>query len=60
MVSILPEEVKKNLWLDWGGCEVNEEHREVSSRIITAVKNRDNSTLQRDLIEAAHIRKFLG
>lgn len=60
VLTILPDEVKRNLRLDWGAHEVNEEHRAITSRIIKAVKNRDNATLQRDLIEAAHVRKFLG
>lgn len=60
VLSILPEEVKSNLKLDWGSFEENEEHRAITSRIIKAIKNRDNATLQRDLIEAAHVRKFLG
>jgi phosphoenolpyruvate carboxylase len=60
VLTILPDEVKKNLRLDWGAYEVNEEHRAITSRIIRAVKNRDSATLQRDLIEAAHVRKFLG
>ena len=60
VLTILPAEVKRNLRLDWGAYETNEQHRVITSRIIKAIKNRDNSTLQRDLIEAAHIRKFLG
>ncbi|OCC15606.1 Phosphoenolpyruvate carboxylase, archaeal [Dissulfuribacter thermophilus] len=60
VLTILPEEVKKNLRFDWGSYEINEEHREITSRIIKAVQNRDSSSLQRDLIEAAHIRGFLG
>jgi len=60
VLTILPEEVRKNLRLDWGAYEVNEAHRAITSRIIRAVRNGDSSTLQRDLIEAAHVRKFLG
>lgn len=60
VLTILPDEVKRNLRLDWGAYEINEPHRVITSRIIKAIKNRDNSTMQRDLIEAAHIRKFLG
>jgi phosphoenolpyruvate carboxylase len=60
VLSILPEEVINKLRLDWGTYEVDETHRAITSRIITAIKNRDNSTIQGDLIEAAHVRKFLG
>ncbi|GAB4346170.1 MAG: phosphoenolpyruvate carboxylase [Desulfobulbaceae bacterium] len=60
VLTILPEEVKNNLRTDWGAFEVNEEHRAITSRIIRAVRDRDTSTLQRDLLEAAHVRKFLG
>ena len=38
----------------------NIEHKTVTSRIINAVKDGDKSGIQRFLIEAAHIRRFLG
>ena len=60
VLTILPEEVKESLRMDWGSYEVNEGHQVITSRIIKAIKNKDNASLQRDLIEAAHIRKFLG
>lgn len=60
VLGILPEEVKSSIRLDWGTHEVNEAHRAITSRIIKAVKNRDTVHLQRDIVEAAHIRKFLG
>ncbi|OGW54724.1 MAG: phosphoenolpyruvate carboxylase [Nitrospirae bacterium RBG_19FT_COMBO_55_12] len=59
-LTILPDEVKASLKLDWGPYEVNQEHKTVTSRIIKAVKNKDSANLQGMLIEAAHIRKFLG
>jgi phosphoenolpyruvate carboxylase len=46
--------------MDWGTYEINEAHHVITSRIIKAIKNKDSVSLQRDLIEAAHIRKFLG
>ncbi len=58
--TILPDEVKPFLKLEWLDYKPNLEHREITSRIIKAIKNGDNSNLQRMLIEAAHIRKFLG
>ncbi len=58
--TILPDEVKKNIRLDWGAFEPNEHHRAVTSRIIRAIKKQDTAFLQRNLIEAAHVRKFLG
>ena len=60
VLTILPDEVKTSLKLDWGPYEVNEAHKAVTSRIIKAVKNRDSANLQGMLVEAAHIRKFLG
>ncbi|MEK6201351.1 MAG: phosphoenolpyruvate carboxylase [Desulfobulbaceae bacterium] len=60
VLTILPDEVKESLRMDWGSYEVNEAHQVITSRIIKAIKNKDNVSLQRDLIEAAHIRKFLG
>jgi phosphoenolpyruvate carboxylase len=58
--TILPAGVKDSLRQDWGSFEVNQEHREITSRIINAIRYQDSSNLQRDLVEAAHIRKFLG
>ena len=60
VLTILPKEVKDSLRLDWGSYETNQEHRKITSRIINAIRYQDNSSLQRDLVEAAHIRKFLG
>jgi phosphoenolpyruvate carboxylase len=60
VLTILPKEVTKNLRLDWGAYEVDEHHRAITSRIIKAIRNKSNTSLQRDLIEAAHVRKFLG
>lgn len=58
--TILPEEVKKSLKLDWGDYRTNPEHKAITSRIIKAVRDNDKSNLQGMLIEAAHIRRFLG
>ncbi len=60
VLMILPDEVRKNLKLDWGDYQINHEHKAVTSRIITAVKEKDSSNLQNMLIEAAHVRRFLG
>ena len=60
VLTILPDEVRKNLKLDWGDFQINHEHKAVTSRIITAVKEKDGSNLQNMLIEAAHVRRFLG
>ena len=60
VLTILPDEVKDSLRFDWGSFEVNETHRAITSRIIQSIKDGDNRNLQRDLIEAAHVRKFLG
>lgn len=58
--TILPDNVKASLKLDWGDYKVNSEHKAVTSRIIKAIREGDGSRLQGMLIEAAHIRKFLG
>lgn len=58
--EILPEDVKKSLKLNWVDYKVNPEHKAITSRIIRHIKNKDNANLQGMLIEAAHIRRFLG
>jgi len=62
VLAILPDEVVgaiRELYLqDWGDFRVDQEHGATTSRIIRAVK--DNTHLQEMLIEAAHVRKFLG
>ena len=60
VLTILPEEVKTSLKLDWEDYKVNLAHKAVTSRIIKAVKGKENTNMQSMLIEAAHIRKFLG
>ena len=60
VLTILPEEVKESLRLDWGPCQANQEHRAVTSRIIRALRSQGCGDVQRMLVEAAHIRKFLG
>ncbi len=60
VLTILPDEVKTSLKLDWGDYKINHEHKAITSRIIKAIKEKDNANLQPMLIEAAHIRKFLG
>ena len=60
VLTILPDEVKASLALDWGACEINQAHKAVTSRIIAAIKSGDSANIPRMLVEAAHIRKFLG
>ena len=60
VLTLLPDDVKTSLKLDWGAYSVNEEHRAVTSRIIKAVKENDRANLPSLLIEAAHLRRFLG
>ncbi|MFZ5764215.1 MAG: phosphoenolpyruvate carboxylase [Thermodesulfobacteriota bacterium] len=60
VLTILPDEVQKNIRLDWGAYEINEQHRAITSRIIRAIRDQDNTAMQRDLIEAARIRRFIG
>lgn len=58
--SILPDDLKKVLKFDFVDYRVNPEHQAVTSRIIKAVREGNNTHLQNMLIEAAYIRKFLG
>lgn len=60
VLEILPDEVKASLKLDWGDYKVNLEHKTITSRIIRTIKDKDNQGIQGMLMEAAHIRKFLG
>jgi phosphoenolpyruvate carboxylase len=60
VLTILPDEVKNSLKLDWGAYDVNLEHKSITSRIIKAFKEKDSANIPSMLIEAAHIRKFLG
>jgi phosphoenolpyruvate carboxylase len=60
VLTILPDEVKSSLKLDWGDYKINPEHKAITSRIVKAVRDKDSSNLQGMLVEAAHIRKFLG
>jgi phosphoenolpyruvate carboxylase len=60
VLTLVPEGVKNSLRLEWGGFAANEEHRAVTSRIIKAVKENDRTNLQALIVEAAHLRRFLG
>ena len=60
VLEILPDEIKTSLRFDWGTYEINQEHRAITSRIIKAVKDRNGANMQSMLVEAAHVRKFLG
>ncbi|MEW6116622.1 MAG: phosphoenolpyruvate carboxylase [Nitrospirota bacterium] len=60
VLALLPDEVRKSLRLDWGEYSILPEYKKITSRIIKALRENDHSNMQRMLIEAAHIRKFLG
>ncbi len=60
VLEILPDEIRASLRLDWTTYETNQEHRAITSRIIKAVKDRNATNIQNMLVEAAHVRKFLG
>lgn len=60
VIDILPDEVRKSLRLDWGAYETNTEHKTITSRIIKALRDGNLTGIQNMLIEAAHIRRFLG
>jgi len=60
VLTILPDEVRHSLNLDWGNYQINHDHKKITSRIIKALKEDNTSHLQSMLVEAAHLRKFLG
>ena len=60
VLSIVPKEVRSSLKLDLCNYSVNEDHGVITSRIIKAVKDKNEKHIQGMLIEAAHIRRFLG
>jgi phosphoenolpyruvate carboxylase len=61
--QILPEEINKAIKKSinpFSEFTIDSSHKEITSRIITALKKKENTNLQRMLVEAAHIRRFLG
>jgi len=60
VLSVVPDEVRVSLKPYCYRYETNEEHRDITSRIIRAVKEGDDRNIQGMLIEAAHVRRFLG
>ncbi|MEW6409268.1 MAG: phosphoenolpyruvate carboxylase, partial [Nitrospirota bacterium] len=58
--SIIPEETKKYIKRDYCEYRIDEEHKGVTSRIIKAIKDGDHRNLQPMIVEAAHLRRFLG
>ncbi|HET58146.1 MAG TPA: phosphoenolpyruvate carboxylase [Deltaproteobacteria bacterium] len=60
VLDILPDEIRSRLKLDWGTTDVDEDHRDVTTRFIHALKEGHTPALQALMLEAAHIRKFLG
>jgi len=59
-LNILPQEIKESIKVDYLRYKTNEEHKEVTSRIIKAIKERNDRNIQAMIIEAGHIRRFLG
>ncbi|MEW6602489.1 MAG: phosphoenolpyruvate carboxylase, partial [Nitrospirota bacterium] len=60
VLSIVPKEARSSLKLDLCNYSANEDHGVITSRIIKAVKDKNEKHIQGMLIEAAHIRRFLG
>lgn len=61
--TILPEEVGVTIkrFLDrWGPFDSDLNHKLMTSRIIRAVKDGETGNLQGMIVEAAHMRRFLG
>lgn len=59
-LSILPHDFADKMKFDWIDYETNKEHKKITSRIIKAIKDKESTNIQGMLLEAAHIRKFLG
>lgn len=61
--NILPEEFSASIkrFLDrWGPFDSDLSHKLMTSRIIRAIKDGETANLQGMIVEAAHIRRFLG
>lgn len=59
-LEIIPEELRGAIRNELFDYEPDMEHRAVTSRIINAIKNGIKTGLEDMIIEAAHIRRFLG
>lgn len=60
VLGILPKEIKISKKTDWCKYKTNEEHKTVTSRIIKVIKEGDDTNMQAMIVEASHIRRFLG
>jgi phosphoenolpyruvate carboxylase len=60
VLNILPPALKKRLRLDLFEYEIQEEHRQITSRIIDALRNNRLENLERNIVEAGWERRFLG
>lgn len=58
--DILSGEIRNFLRTDFCDYKINQEHNLITSRIINSIKKGDSKNLQAMMIEAAHLRKFLG
>jgi phosphoenolpyruvate carboxylase len=58
--ALFPAGIKKSLAIGCCEYETSEEHENVTSRIIKAIKEDESRNLQTMIVEAAHIRRFLG
>ncbi len=60
VLTILPETLTKRLVLDIVEFETNEEHKEITSRIIDNIKKNRFENIENEILEVAWIRRFLG
>jgi len=60
VLDFIPAAVKKRLKTDIVDFETDEKHKEVTNKIIKALKMGEPENLSEDIVEAAWIRKFLG
>jgi phosphoenolpyruvate carboxylase len=60
VLGILPHALKKRLRLDLFEYEIHEEHRQITTRIIEALGNNRLENAEKDIVEAAWARRFLG
>jgi phosphoenolpyruvate carboxylase len=60
VTKILPHALVKRLRLDLFDYEIEEEHAYITTQIIQALKKNRLENIEKDIVEAAWMRKFLG
>lgn len=58
--EILPSQIKSLIKINPDEYKINQEHKKITSGIIKSVKRGEEKNIQKMIIEAANVRKFLG